>query len=90
MGLTYPAPAITHLRCGTPDCDWGTPIGPAGPEQWERCYEAFRVHCIEWHGLDSDDTEPRFWFDLEVGTLTLLDGTSTGLAGKRCPKTYSH
>jgi hypothetical protein len=59
----------THVRCGTPDCDWGIPPTSFGDGQLSR----FREHCIERHGLDPDDTERVYWFDLEALTLTLLN-----------------
>lgn len=72
MGLTNPAAVTNHLRCGTPDCEWGTAIEGRGLEQWEKCFRSFREHCVERHGLDPGDTERSFWFDLETRTLTLL------------------
>jgi hypothetical protein len=59
----------THGRCGTPDCDWGTPLTMLGKSELSR----FRERCIERHGLDPDDTERMCWFDPETLTLTLLD-----------------
>ena len=58
----------THVRCGTPDCDWGTPLTSLGKSELRR----FREHCIERHGLDPDDTERVCWVDLEGLRLTLL------------------
>jgi hypothetical protein len=58
----------THVRCGTPDCDWGTPLTSLGKSELRR----FREHCIERHGLDPDDTERVRWVDLEGLRLTLL------------------
>ena len=63
----------THVRCGSPDCDWGTPLSSLGENQLSRCRSRFREHCIERHGLDPNDTERICWFDLEALTLTLLD-----------------
>ena len=60
----------THVRCGTPDCDWGVPLTSFSESQLSR---RFREHCIERHGLDPEDTERMCWFDLEALTLTLLD-----------------
>ena len=64
-----PSHTNTHVRCGTPDCDWGTPLTSLGKTELSR----FREHCIERHGLDPNDTERICWFDLEALTLTLLD-----------------
>jgi hypothetical protein len=36
------------------------------------CYASFRAHCIECHGVNPDDQNRYFFFDLERGTLTLL------------------
>jgi hypothetical protein len=63
----------THVRCGTPDCDWGTPLSSFRESQLSRCRRQFREHCIERRGLDPNDTERECWFDLEAFTLTLLD-----------------
>jgi hypothetical protein len=60
----------TYVRCGTPDCDWGTPLAES---QLSRCRREFREHGIQRHGLDPDDTERVCWFDLEALTLTLVD-----------------
>ena len=38
--------ARTHIRCGTPDCDWGTPRPGFGEGKWDRCRHEFREHCI--------------------------------------------
>jgi len=62
-----------HVRCGSPDCDWGTPVSSLGTDQYSRCCREFREHCIERHGLDPADTERICWFDLEALTLRLLD-----------------
>lgn len=63
----------THVRCGSPDCDWGTPMPGFGEGELDRCRDEFREHCIRRHGLDPDDTERVARFDLEALTLTLLD-----------------
>jgi len=65
--------AKTHVRCGTPDCDWGTPLPGFGEGDLDRCCREFREHCIGRHGLDPDDTERICWFDLEALRVTLLD-----------------
>jgi len=49
------------------------PMPGFGENEWDRCRHEFRVHCIERHGLDPNDTERECWFDLEALTLTLLD-----------------
>ncbi len=63
----------THIRCGSPDCDWGTPVPSLDPSQLSRCRREFREHRIERHGLDPNATERICWFDLEALTLTLLN-----------------
>jgi hypothetical protein len=67
------ASANTHVRCGTPDCDWGTPLSSFSESGLSRCRRQFREHCIERHGLDHNDTERFALFNLEALTLTLLD-----------------
>jgi hypothetical protein len=44
----------THVRCGTPDCDWGTPL-PSNEDQLSRCHQEFREHCIERHGMNPEE-----------------------------------
>jgi hypothetical protein len=61
-----------HVRCGTPDCDWGTPLIRFNESETDRWRREFREHCIERHGLDPKDTERVCWFNLEALTLTLL------------------
>lgn len=63
----------SHIRCGSPDCDWGVPFCGFTEYQLDLDRAEFRDHCIERHGLDPDDTERICWFDLQVLTLTLLD-----------------
>ena len=63
----------THVRCGTPDCDWGTPVSSLNAGELDRCRDEFRKHCIARHGLHPDDTECLAWFNLDALTLTLLD-----------------
>jgi hypothetical protein len=63
----------THVRCRTPDCDWGAPLSSFSESELSRCRCQFRGHCIERHGLDPNDTERECWFNLEALTLTLLD-----------------
>ena len=63
----------THIRCGTADCDWGTPLPSFNEDQLSRCpRREFREHCIERHGLNPKDTERICWFNLEVLTMTLV------------------
>jgi hypothetical protein len=62
----------SHVRCGSPDCDWGTPMPGFSEGELDRCRHEFREHCIALHGLDPKDTERICWFDLEKLTLTLL------------------
>jgi hypothetical protein len=62
----------TSMRCGSPDCDWGSPLSSFSESQWSRCRRKFREHCIERHGLDPNEKERICWFDLEALTLTLL------------------
>jgi hypothetical protein len=47
----------THVRCGHPDCDWGTPMPGFSEGEVDRCRHEFREHCIERHGLDPNDTD---------------------------------
>ena len=67
--MPQPTRSKTHVRCGTPDCDWGAPLSSLSDGQLDQ----FREHCIERHGLDLKDSERICWFDLEALTLTLLD-----------------
>ena len=67
------SPTKTHVRCGSPDCDWGTPMPGFSEGELDRCRNEFRAHRIKWHRLDPKDTERIAWFDLEVLTLTLTD-----------------
>ena len=60
------------IRCGTPDCDWGWPMADLAPWRVEKCYSAFREHCIETHGLAEEDTEATMHLDLQHWTLTLI------------------
>lgn len=62
----------TRVRCGSPDCDWGTPISDFSERELDRCRHEFREHCIERHGLDPNDAKRICWFDLEMLTLTLM------------------
>jgi hypothetical protein len=71
----------THVRCGSPDCEWGVPFSGFSERQLDRCRREFRQHCIDRHGLCPDDTERICWFDLQAFTLTLLDD---------CLPTYSN
>jgi hypothetical protein len=63
----------THVRCGSPDCDWGTPMPGFSESEWDRCRHEFRKHCIKRHGLDPNDTERIAWLNLKALTLTPLD-----------------
>ena len=50
MPFPKPLPRTkTHVRCGTPDCDWGTPLPDFSEEQMDRCRDEFREHCIKRH-----------------------------------------
>jgi hypothetical protein len=60
-----------HVRCGSPDCDWGT-LPPSFSEV-DRYLREFREHCIQRHGLDPKDAERVALFNLEELTLTLLE-----------------
>jgi hypothetical protein len=44
-----------------------------GEDEWDRCRHEFRSIASSGNGLDPDDTERMYWFDLEALTLTLLD-----------------
>ena len=63
----------THMRCGTPDCDWGIPVLDLSQQEVSRCGRSFRKHCIERHGLHPKDAGRLCWFDLQVLRLTLLE-----------------
>jgi len=62
----------THIRCGTPDCDWGISVLDLSEQELSRSRRSFRKHGIERHGLHPKDAGRLCWFDLEVLTLTLL------------------
>ena len=69
--MTVPKPsasARTHVRCGTPDCDWGAPLSSFDASQVDECRRRFREHCIEQHGLGPHDTERVAWFNLDIFT----------------------
>ncbi len=60
------------IRCATPDCDWGFPVASTYDEQeFDKCRDAFRLHCIELHGLDEDDREAFIWLNIEHWTMEL-------------------
>lgn len=68
----------THVRCGTPDCDWGTPMpsfseGRIGPMPSRIPAALYRA---PWPG--SKDAERICWFDLKTLTLTLLHRSKNG------------
>jgi hypothetical protein len=44
--MTQPTPKV--IRCGIPDCDWGTPFSVFG-EEIEDCCRQYRKHCIDRH-----------------------------------------
>ena len=71
--MTAPKLSAKTVRCGTPDCDWGTPLSNFSERAVSRCRRQFREHCIARHGLDPNDTERVALFSLEALTLTLLD-----------------
>jgi hypothetical protein len=68
----------THVRCGTLDCDCGTPMPSFSEGELDRCHREFRQHCIVRHGLDPKDAERICWFDLKTLTLTLLHRSKNG------------
>jgi hypothetical protein len=70
--MTAPKLSPKMVRCGTPDCDWGTPLPCFDEDQLNRCRVEFREHRIARHGLDPKDTERVCWFNLEAFTLTLV------------------
>jgi hypothetical protein len=48
MTFLKPLPRTkTHVRCGSPDCDWGAPLSSFSDGHLDQ----FREHCIERHGL---------------------------------------
>jgi hypothetical protein len=61
----------THIRCGSPDCDWGLRCPVSAKANGTGAGTKFREHCIERHGLDPNDGERLCWFDLAL-TMTLL------------------
>ena len=67
--MTAPKVSAKIVRCGTPDCDWGTPLPSFNEDQLSK---EFRQHCIERHGLNPEDTERVCWFDLQALTLTIV------------------
>jgi hypothetical protein len=70
MSSTKPLPrSKTHVRCGHPDCDWGTPFTGFEKEEMDRSIDLFRMHCIHRHALESNGTERICWFDLEAWTV---------------------
>jgi hypothetical protein len=58
------------IRCAVPKCDWGFKIKDT--EEMAKCYEAFRLHCMQVHGLSRDDYDSVLHFDIEKSTLNLL------------------
>jgi hypothetical protein len=63
-------PTSKFIRCGIPDCDWGTPFSVLG-EEIEECRRQYRKHCIDRHQMHPDDTDRVFWSDLQLLTFTL-------------------
>jgi hypothetical protein len=63
---------LCYVRCGSPACKWHIALIDLSESELKRLRGAFREHCIESHGLSSDDTAPQAWFDLEHHTMTLL------------------
>jgi hypothetical protein len=62
------------IRCGVPDCDWDFQMWDMGELAFEACYNQFRIHCCEIHGLTEEDAaEALMRLDLEKWTLTLLN-----------------
>ena len=57
------------IRCSVPDCDWGFEISDF--KRMNDCYEAYRAHCIEMHGIPTD-TEWYMDFDLEKLMLSMF------------------
>src|ERR1700676_613901 len=46
----------TVIRCSIPDCPWGYKIKSF--DEMDDCYEAYRFHCIEGHGVDARPSVP--------------------------------
>jgi hypothetical protein len=69
----------THVRCGSPDCDWVRPMPSFSEGELDRCRHECRERCIVRHGLDPRDTERICWVDLETLTLTLLHRSNNGV-----------
>ncbi len=63
-----------YVRCGSAACKWQIALIDLSESELERLRGAFRKHCIESHGLRSDDTDRQAWFDLEKHTMTLMSG----------------
>jgi hypothetical protein len=70
--MTAPKRSAKMVRSGTTDRDWGTPLPSFNEDQLSRCRLEFREHGIERHGLNPDDTERIWRFDLVALTLTIV------------------
>jgi hypothetical protein len=62
-----PTPKI--IRCSVPDCDWGFEL--SNSDRMEQCYEAYRLHCVEMHGIRAD-SKSFMQFDLEKLMLSMF------------------
>jgi len=60
----------THIHCSAPDCDWEFILSQ--DLDISDSYEPFRLHCIDQHGLNADDTESVIYLDLKKLLLTLF------------------
>jgi hypothetical protein len=62
------------IRCGTPDCDWGFPMPDLSEPSFDACYADFQKHCVQRHGLTSENTvDHQMHLDLVNWVLTLIE-----------------
>jgi len=74
-----------HIRCGTPDCDWGTPFFGFGADHVSRYQQLFRKHCIKHHGLRPDACEPIIRQNRNYAGFSLAMETVKLIRARRCP-----
>jgi hypothetical protein len=56
----------TVIRFSVPDCPWGYKIKSF--DEMDDCYEEYRFHCIEGHGVAA---ESEFYIHFDLGKLML-------------------
>jgi hypothetical protein len=76
------------IRCAIPNCVWGYSM--PSMEEWsthpDHAREAFRRHCVQRHGLDTDDMDVWVHFNIVNWTMELVmdghwcRGTCNGVA----------